>query len=147
MHWGEEYVTDAPREHQRMARSLIDAGANGVLGHHPHVLQPIEVYRGAPILYSMGNLVFDQRSLSRRRSGLFTMNWERSAEGRWDLSSLDMLPILLCGGETGPTLANAEEAAPILHAAIRGAAVQNTQLVEREGRVHWVPEDLESASD
>jgi poly-gamma-glutamate synthesis protein (capsule biosynthesis protein) len=44
----------------RLARSLVDAGADLVLGHHPHVLQGWERYRGGVILYSLGNFVFDE---------------------------------------------------------------------------------------
>lgn len=44
---------------EEMAHAAIDAGADLVLGHHPHVLQAIEVYKGKPIFYSMGNFAFD----------------------------------------------------------------------------------------
>ncbi len=44
---------------EEMARAAIDAGADLVIGHHPHVLQAIEVYKGKPIFYSMGNFAFD----------------------------------------------------------------------------------------
>jgi len=44
---------------EEMARAAIDAGADIVLGHHPHVLQAIEVYKGRPIFYFMGNFAFD----------------------------------------------------------------------------------------
>jgi poly-gamma-glutamate synthesis protein (capsule biosynthesis protein) len=60
LHAGDEY---APRENglQRdFAHAAIDAGADIVVGHHPHVLEPIEVYRGRLICYSLGNYVFDQ---------------------------------------------------------------------------------------
>jgi len=43
---------------QPLARRLIDAGADAIVGHHPHVLQGIESYRGRPIFYSLGNLLF-----------------------------------------------------------------------------------------
>jgi poly-gamma-glutamate synthesis protein (capsule biosynthesis protein) len=137
MHWGEEYVREAPVAHQRLARSLIDSGANGVFGHHPHVLQPVEVYQGAPILYSMGNLVFDQRSLSRRQSALFTMSWTPDAQRGWRLEELEILPLMLRGRDTGPTLASPEEALPILERMERGAARQNTVLERKEGRLIW----------
>ena len=42
-----------------LAHRLIDAGASAVIGAHPHVTQPIETYRGRPIVYSLGNFVFD----------------------------------------------------------------------------------------
>jgi capsule synthesis protein PGA_cap len=47
----------------RLARSLVDAGADLVLGHHPHVLQGWERYRGGVILYSLGNFVFDEANI------------------------------------------------------------------------------------
>ena len=137
MHWGEEYVTDAPREHQKLSRTVIDAGANGVLGHHPHVLQPVEVYNGAPILYSMGNLVFDQRGLSKRRSALFTMSWSQEEGKAWQLQELEIVPVLLPGGHDGPSLAPADQAAIIRKALVEGAQAQGTPLVEREGRLFW----------
>lgn len=60
-HWGEEYVrTPNPRQ-IGFAHIAIDAGASVVLGHHPHVLQPVEVYGGGVIFYSLGNFVFDQK--------------------------------------------------------------------------------------
>lgn len=48
-----------PQEYQRaLARRYIDAGADLVIGSHPHVLQGIEYYKGKPIFYSLGNFVF-----------------------------------------------------------------------------------------
>ena len=59
LHWGEELVP-APEESQRvLARRLIDAGADAIIGGHPHVVQTIETYKGRPIVYSLGNFVFD----------------------------------------------------------------------------------------
>lgn len=58
IHWGIERNTK-PEEYQRtLARQYIDAGADLVVGSHPHVLQGIEYYRGKPILYSLGNFIF-----------------------------------------------------------------------------------------
>jgi poly-gamma-glutamate synthesis protein (capsule biosynthesis protein) len=60
LHAGDEY---APRENalQRdFAHAAVDAGAKIVVGHHPHVLEPVEIYRGRLICYSLGNYVFDQ---------------------------------------------------------------------------------------
>jgi hypothetical protein len=59
MHWGEEntrVVTDRQRE---LARWLIDHGADAIAGSHPHCVQAFDSYRGRPIIYSLGNLVFD----------------------------------------------------------------------------------------
>jgi poly-gamma-glutamate synthesis protein (capsule biosynthesis protein) len=57
--WGQEYDT-APNARQRtLGRLMVDLGADAVVGHHPHVLQPMERYKDRPILYSLGNFVFD----------------------------------------------------------------------------------------
>ncbi len=59
LHWGWENEP-LPCAHQRaLARDLIDAGADAVIGSHPHVTQGAEMYRGRPIIYSLGNFVFD----------------------------------------------------------------------------------------
>ena len=56
-HGGYEYV-DQPHEQTRaLLRAAIDAGADAVIGHHPHVIQRAAIYRGKPILYSVGNLL------------------------------------------------------------------------------------------
>ena len=58
IHWGIER-DETPQEYQRaLARRYIDAGADLVIGSHPHVLQGIEYYKGKPIFYSLGNFVF-----------------------------------------------------------------------------------------
>lgn len=58
IHWGIERE-ERPEEYQRtMGRQMIDAGADLVVGSHPHVLQGIEYYEGKPIVYSLGNFVF-----------------------------------------------------------------------------------------
>ena len=54
-HWGEERFRFPSPEQIRQARKFIDAGASMVLGHHPHVMQGMEIYKGAPIVYSLGN--------------------------------------------------------------------------------------------
>lgn len=58
-HWGTEYVP-ATESVKTLARQFIDAGADLIIGSHPHVIQESEVYRGRTIYYSLGNLVFDQ---------------------------------------------------------------------------------------
>ncbi len=60
MHNGIEYVPKPTRAQIAFAHAAIDAGATLVIGHHPHVVQPEENYRGGLIFYSLGNLVFDQ---------------------------------------------------------------------------------------
>jgi len=59
-HWGKEYET-TPNERQVMlAHFFIDAGADLVVGAHPHVVQSLEIYKNKAIFYSLGNFIFDQ---------------------------------------------------------------------------------------
>lgn len=59
MHWGQEHEPLANDRQRELARLMIDAGADAVVGTHPHVVQDTETYRGRPIVYSLGNFVFD----------------------------------------------------------------------------------------
>ncbi len=59
-HWGIEYVTQENDDQIGLAHAAIDAGADFVVGAHPHVRQPSETYRSKPIVYSLGNFVFDE---------------------------------------------------------------------------------------
>ncbi|HEU4677799.1 MAG TPA: CapA family protein, partial [Candidatus Paceibacterota bacterium] len=45
---------------ERLAKELVDDGADLVIGHHPHVVEDVALYRGKPVFYSLGNFVFDQ---------------------------------------------------------------------------------------
>jgi poly-gamma-glutamate synthesis protein (capsule biosynthesis protein) len=64
LHWGLEYTARPSAAQQAQARQLIDCGAAAVVGAHPHVVQIMEFYRGCPILYSLGNFLFDQQGRS-----------------------------------------------------------------------------------
>ncbi|MBI5467482.1 MAG: CapA family protein, partial [Candidatus Kerfeldbacteria bacterium] len=59
-HTGAEYTLRFTARQQRDYRRLIDAGADLVIGSHPHVVEPLEIYRGKLIAYSLGNFIFDQ---------------------------------------------------------------------------------------
>jgi len=70
VHWGEEYAAQFGASQQELAHALVDAGADAVIGHHPHVAQGIEVYHNRPIFYSLGNFVFDQYFSDETQKGL-----------------------------------------------------------------------------
>lgn len=69
MHWGVEYDTEPGVHEKAFARALIDAGADMIIGHHPHVVQPVEVYNDGIILYSIGNFISDQTG-ERTKEGI-----------------------------------------------------------------------------
>lgn len=60
VHWGQEYDTSPHPRQEALGRAMADAGADLVIGHHPHVLMPVERYGDSVIFYSLGNFVFDQ---------------------------------------------------------------------------------------
>jgi poly-gamma-glutamate synthesis protein (capsule biosynthesis protein) len=60
IHWGTEYSLLETSEQTFVAHGLIDNGADVIFGHHPHVIEPVRVYNGKAIFYSLGNFVFDQ---------------------------------------------------------------------------------------
>lgn len=74
IHWGVE-KTERPLDKNRAwAKQMIDAGASGVIGSHPHVLQGFEVYKEKPIAYSIGNFVFGGKTGLTAQTGLLQIN-------------------------------------------------------------------------
>jgi len=70
-HWGREYQSfDFLNIQQAQAHQLIDSGADIIIGSHPHVIQPLEQYKGKMIFYSLGNFIFDQFFSSQTQQGL-----------------------------------------------------------------------------
>jgi len=62
IHWGKEGAAFPEEYQQKLAKALVDSGADIVMGHHPHVLQGVEIYRGKLIAYSLGNFVFSNKT-------------------------------------------------------------------------------------
>lgn len=70
LHAGQEYQPMPDVLQKKFALAAIDFGADMVIGHHPHVVQTVEIYKGKPIFYSLGNFVFDQMWSQKTREGL-----------------------------------------------------------------------------
>ncbi|MBU4078068.1 CapA family protein [Patescibacteria group bacterium] len=70
IHWGIEYNLSNSPAQQELSHKLIDNGADLIIGHHPHVVQNIEEYKGKLIFYSLGNFVFDQHFSEETQQGL-----------------------------------------------------------------------------
>jgi poly-gamma-glutamate capsule biosynthesis protein CapA/YwtB (metallophosphatase superfamily) len=61
LHWGIHMIPTVLADYQtEVAHALIDAGADAILGHHPHLLKGVEIYAGKPIFYSLGNFAIEQ---------------------------------------------------------------------------------------
>lgn len=69
-HWGEEYQTAHNAAQEDLAHFAIDTGVDLVIGHHPHVVQEVEQYKGKYVVYSLGNFVFDQNFSPDTKNGL-----------------------------------------------------------------------------
>ncbi len=75
MHAGDEYHRRPDRRQIEFAHAAIDAGADLVIGHHPHVIESAERYHGKYIFYSLGNFIFDQMFSRATRLGLVVEAW------------------------------------------------------------------------
>lgn len=93
VHWGIERNT-TPEEYQKnLARQYIDAGADAVIGSHPHVLQGIEFYQGKPVFYSLGNFLFNQ-TIEKTMAVRFEVDGEKNV-------SIRLLPASASNARTG----------------------------------------------
>ncbi|MEK7139618.1 MAG: CapA family protein, partial [Patescibacteria group bacterium] len=109
MHAGTEYTTQPTDQQVTFARAAIDAGADLVIGHHPHWPQIVEPYNGKWIFYSLGNFVFDQEWSRETKAGLIL-------EAQWQakqLRQLKLIPVVIENYST-PRLATTDEAQEIL---------------------------------
>lgn len=70
VHWGTEYANTHNRRQRDVAERFIDAGADLIVGHHPHVVQDIDFIDGVPVFYSLGNYIFDQYDSTDTQEGL-----------------------------------------------------------------------------
>lgn len=103
IHWGEEYTHRANAHQVELAHALLDAGADMVIGGHPHVIQGIELYQGKPIFYSLGNFIFDQYFSTDTEQGLaLRINYKGSV-----MDSVDLLPFSI--PKSQPTFVADEE--------------------------------------
>ena len=105
LHAGTEYATEPSADQVRFARAAIDAGADLVVGHHPHVTQTVERYKDGLIVYSLGDALFDIPRQATRRGHLLrvhiTQDGLRRAE-LWPFWIADAIqPRLLDDGSGG----------------------------------------------
>lgn len=69
-HWGIEYTNTPSLRQRTIAHKAIDAGADLIIGNHPHWIQPVEIYKNRVIMYSHGNFIFDQMWSEETRIGV-----------------------------------------------------------------------------
>ena len=109
IHWGTESTNEIDWLQQDQAPKIAAAGADIIIGAHPHVLQGITKSKGIPVFYSLGNFWFNSKDLD---TGLAQLTLSESEAGRPYLSSLRFIPCRQAGCRT--RLATAEESAQII---------------------------------
>lgn len=104
-HWGSEYEPYT-RDQRNIGRAAIKAGADVVVGHHPHIIQPIELYEDTYILYSLGNLVFGGNTdpeASSRDTFLAQLTFTVHEDGTVEGPALKILPMRVTAESQGKT--------------------------------------------
>ncbi len=104
-HWGTEYVLEGNSFQKQMAQKMCDLGVDVIIGGHPHVVEPVEVFKSeisgkrTVCLYSLGNFISNQRKhLMNLNTGntedgmIFNVNFEKYADGSVKVKSVDAIP-------------------------------------------------------
>ncbi|MCE5300906.1 MAG: CapA family protein [Spirochaetia bacterium] len=129
-HWGHEYTNTPLKFQRRYARACIDAGADLVIGHHPHVMQPVEIYNGKPILYSLGNLVFDQFGDMTSKTFIFACEFLKDGT----VKNGFLTPVKI--RKNRPEFARGKEAAGIRDTMMSISKKFGTKFAEKDGRLY-----------
>ncbi len=98
MHWGQEYYYVPNADQVIIARAAIDAGADIVYGHHPHVLQKIEEYKDGIIFYSLGNFSFGgNNNPADKDTAILQQEFIRYPDGTLEMGELTIIPCYVTG--------------------------------------------------
>ncbi len=97
LHWGVEYSLQPTADQKELARTLLEAGVDVILGSHPHVIQPMEVVKinnqDKFVIYSMGNFIGDQRGVERNSGVILNLTFEKDVtEERTVLKKVSYTP-------------------------------------------------------
>ena len=118
-HWGSEYRDDFTREQRSIGRQAIKAGADIVVGHHPHIVQGIEQYDDTYILYSLGNFIFGGNVDPDDRDAYAARLTFTVYEDRCDAPEVTIVPLRLTeladGTDYRPVIAEGDEAERIVN--------------------------------
>ncbi|MBN1533085.1 MAG: CapA family protein [Spirochaetes bacterium] len=88
LHWGIEQTHMVQKDQISLAHDIIDAGADAIIGHHPHWPQGIEIYRKRPILYSLGNFVNGHFNKVEKDNIMAAFHLNRNA-----IEAIEIIPI------------------------------------------------------
>jgi poly-gamma-glutamate synthesis protein (capsule biosynthesis protein) len=112
LHWGYEYIPFPSPEQVEIGRKLIDCGADVILGHHAHVIQGYEIYKGRPIIYGFGNFIFDHTYIKSTQKSII-------AKIKVDMNTkdinIDFIPVICDHKEYYPTIVGDKDRDKILN--------------------------------
>ncbi len=132
-HWGPNMLDRPLDQHLPFARALLEAGADCVAGHSAHVFQGIEIYRGKPILYDMGDFVNDYAVdpiLRNDRSFLWMLDADKDGP-----EQVDLIPVLIDGRECQVNLATGPGAHATIEKIKRLCAEMGTRVEPMNDRL------------
>jgi len=133
-HWGKEYDFFPSEDQKELAHMAVDCGADLVIGHHPHVLQGVETYKGKLIFFSLGNFIFDRQLQSGTDETIIlylTIENRRRKEAR-------LIPVKIV--DCRPQIATGSEAEHILKRLQLYSEGMNTGISIKGGRGYIYPE-------
>ncbi|MBI5879183.1 MAG: CapA family protein [Chloroflexi bacterium] len=140
VHWGVEYQAGASAEQKRSARALAAAGADLIIGSHPHVVEPLEWLaqpdgRTALAAYSLGNFLFDQQFSTAVQEGVIL----RVVVDKQGVAALNLVPTRNRNGQIAvqTPAAAADELRRLLPAGALPAAWQRSATADSDGRTWW----------
>ena len=113
-HGGKEGVHQPEKWRMNASRRLADAGADLVIGNHPHVIQPMENYNGTDILYSMGNFCFGGNNYPENRTIIYRLHLTISPDGELEYKEGEIIPCYVFTGDK-----NNYQPAPITDETVR----------------------------
>lgn len=142
MHAGVEDTFKIDKLQQEFAHAAIDYGANLVIGHHPHWIQPVEVYKDRFIFYSLGNFIFDQRNPNNKEGLALKVTVQKRKTDDPTIApvtrvkQVELIPVIIENFST-PREAGSEEAKKILQkigisTRLLEAKVSREERVERK---------------
>lgn len=137
LHWGTEKAHHPGRKIKALGHRLVEAGANLVVGHHPHVLQGVEFRPGGAVVYSLGNMVFSNPTPATRRTGVLWV--ELSRERNPHLLRLELIPIVIRRSDYTPLPATRPQAEDLVRRMQRYCRPLGTQVVLYRGRLRFMP--------
>ena len=90
LHWGREYFLQPSIEQVKFAHRAIQKGASALIGHHPHIPQAVELYKGGVIFYSLGNFLFGSRNGLQRENIIAILDYNKA---KGNLERVRIVPI------------------------------------------------------